>query len=109
MGVPNFLTSKGCQISQGVLNILGYCMEWGCQISWDAKYSVTPEVHVHDKNRALRPVHGVASVGGHRKVAIQPELKCSFSLQSCSCTQDSTDTAKPGAIALDLRKYFCKA
>ena len=51
---------------------------------------------------------GVARVGGHRKVAIQPELNCSFSLQSCSCTQDSTDTAK-GAIALDLRKYFCKA
>ena len=51
---------------------------------------------------------GVARVGGHPKVAIQPELKYSFSLQSCSCTQDSTDTAK-GAIALDLRKYFCKA
>ena len=50
----------------------------------------------------------VARVGGHRKVAIQPELNYSFSLQSCSCTQDSTDTAK-GAIALDLRKYFCKA
>ena len=49
-----------------------------------------------------------ARVGGHPKVAIQHELKYSLSLQNCSCTQDSTDTAK-GAIALDLRKYFCKA
>ena len=37
--------------------------------------------------------------GWSPKVAIQPELNYSFSLQSCSCTQDSTDTAK-GAIAL---------
>ena len=52
--------------------------------------------------RARFTPRGVAHVGGHRKVAIQPELNYSFSLQSCSCTQDSTDTAK-GAIALDLR------
>ena len=33
-GVPNILV--------GVHNILGYTgMEWGCQISWDAKYTVT--------------------------------------------------------------------
>ena len=66
--------------------------------------------YVHDKNCACArsTARGVARVGGHRKVAIQLELNCSFSLQSCSCTQDSTDTAK-GAIALDLRKYFCKA
>ena len=37
--------------------------------------------------RALRPAaRRSARVGGHRKVAIQPELNCSFSLQSCSCT-----------------------
>ena len=76
---------------------------------------IYPDVHVHDINCAcarsicIRPAaRGVARVGGQRKVAIQPELNCSFSLQSCSCTQDSTDTAK-GAIALDLRKHFCKA
>ena len=69
-----------------------------------------PDVHVYDINCtcARSTPRGVARMGGHRKIAIQPELNCSFALQSCSCTQDSTDTAK-GAIALDLRKYFCKA
>ena len=31
----------GAEYPRGVHNILGY-MEWGCQISWDAKYTVTP-------------------------------------------------------------------
>ena len=38
----SFLTRKGCQFSQGVHNILQY-IERGCQISWDAKYPVTPK------------------------------------------------------------------
>ena len=34
-------SQEGAKYPKGVHNILGY-MEWGCQISWDAKYTVIP-------------------------------------------------------------------
>ena len=41
-GVLKFLGLKrDAKFPRGVHNILGY-LEWGCQISWDAKYPVTP-------------------------------------------------------------------
>ena len=53
MGVSKFLgylvggtripySQGGSKYPRGVHNILGY-MKWGCQISWDAKYTVTPD------------------------------------------------------------------
>ena len=41
MGVPNFQGwNGGAKFPSRVHNFLGY-LEWGCQISWDAKYPVT--------------------------------------------------------------------
>ena len=77
---------------------------------------ICPDVHiahVHDKKLRVRALYAPRrsargrgwSPEGYHSAWAKTVL---FSLQSCSCTQDSTDTAK-GATELDLRKYFCIA
>ena len=60
-GVLQYLAHRGgAKYPRGVRYILGY-IEWGCQISWDAKYTVTPDLgkpSVWDFFRKLSLMHG---------------------------------------------------